>query len=42
MDGIDFPKHLPKYIEKCVTFDIINLYNNIPHDTRIGALIFWL
>ena len=44
-DDIDFLNHLPKHIGKCekfVTFDIVSLYNNIPHDFGIEALTFWL
>ena len=44
-DDIDFLNHLPKHIGKCekfVTFDIVSLYNNIPHDLGIEALTFWL
>ena len=45
MNDIDFlnqlPKHIGKY-EAFLYFDIVSLYNNIPHDLGIEALTFWL
>ena len=44
-DDLDFLKTLPTNIEnesKLITFDVVNLYTNIPHDLGIQAIKFWL
>ncbi|XP_029653875.1 uncharacterized protein LOC115227088, partial [Octopus sinensis] len=44
-DDLDMQEHLPKAIKEealLVSFDLINLYTNIPHDYGIKAIKFWL
>ena len=44
-DRADFLNSLPKSVNantKLVSFDVVNLYSNIPHDLGIKALRYWL
>ena len=44
-DDIDFLSLLPSEVKpnsKLVTFDVVSLYTNIPHDLGITAVNFWL
>ena len=44
-DDIDFLNHLQSEVKpnsKLVTFDVVSLYTNIPHDLGITAVNFWL
>ncbi|XP_036362142.1 uncharacterized protein LOC118765009 [Octopus sinensis] len=44
-DDIDMLNHLPKTVNEktlLVSFDVINLYSNIPHTLGIEAITFWL
>ena len=44
-DDIDFLNCLPDRVDagsKLVTFDVINLYTNIPHNLGLEAVAFWL
>ena len=44
-DDIDFLNHLPSEVKpnsKLITFDVVNLYTNIPHDLGITAINYWL
>ena len=44
-DDLDFLETLPDNIDrtaKLTTFDVINLYSNIPHDLGLEAIAFWL
>ena len=44
-DDLDFLTTLPKHIPidaKLVTFDVVSLYTNIPHDLGLFAVKFWL
>ena len=44
-DDINFLNHLPSEVKpnsKLVTFDVVSLYTNIPHDLGITAVNFWL
>ncbi|XP_060085696.1 uncharacterized protein LOC132565106 [Ylistrum balloti] len=44
-DDIDFLKYLPKHINEdttFVSFDVISLYTNIPHELGIAAISYWL
>ena len=44
-DDLDFLNTLPTCVEnssKLITFDVVNLYTNIPHDLGIKAIEFWL
>jgi hypothetical protein len=44
-DSIDFLNIIPKQVTRetlLVSFDIINLYSNIPHDLGLEALTYWL
>ena len=44
-DDLDFLQQLPESVEEgslLVTFDVKNLYTNIPHDLGLEALKYWL
>ena len=44
-DDIDFLNYLPKHVNEhalLVTFDVVSLYSNIPHDLGRKAIEFWL
>ena len=44
-DDIDFLKFIPKQVHnntKLVSFDIVNLYTNIPHNLGREAISYWL
>lgn len=44
-DDIDFLNRLPKTVTmdtKIVSFDVVSLYSNIPHDLGLDAISFWL
>ncbi|XP_062579660.1 uncharacterized protein LOC134241640 [Saccostrea cucullata] len=44
-DDIDFINHLPEHIQpntKLVSFDVVNLYTNIPVDLGIKAVKYWI
>ncbi|CAG2184848.1 unnamed protein product [Mytilus edulis] len=44
-DDLDFLNHLPKTVNpnsELITFDIVSLYTNIPHDLGITAVKYWL
>ena len=44
-DDFDFLNHLPETVNtnsKLVSFDVVSLYTNIPHDLGIEAIKFWL
>lgn len=44
-DDLDMLNHLPKFVSEetiLVSFDVINLYTNIPHDFGIEAISYWL
>jgi len=44
-DDIDFLNFIPKQVSdqtKLVSFDIVSLYTNIPHDLGIEAISYWL
>ena len=44
-DDLDFLETLPASVDKeakLITFDVINLYSNIPHDLGLEAIEFWL
>eukprot|EP00106_Octopus_bimaculoides_P001170 XP_014768612.1 PREDICTED: uncharacterized protein LOC106868030 [Octopus bimaculoides] len=44
-DDIDMLNHLPKTVNEkilLVSFNVVNLYSNIPHTLRIEAITFWL
>ncbi|OOY45291.1 hypothetical protein, partial [Solemya velum gill symbiont] len=44
-DDIDFIRHLPNEIDEnsiFVTFDVKNMYSNIPHDLGLEAIAFWI
>ena len=44
-DDIDFLNYLPKHFNEhalLVTFDVVSLYSNIPHDLGRKAIEFWL
>jgi hypothetical protein len=42
---IAFCKHLPTTVNpnsELISFDVVSLYTNIPHDLGISAITFWL
>ncbi|CAG2214512.1 unnamed protein product [Mytilus edulis] len=44
-DDLEFLNHLPKTVNpnsELITFDIVSLYTNIPHDLGITAVKYWL
>ena len=44
-DDIDFLTHLPERVidnSELITFDIVSLYTNIPHELGLTAIQFWL
>lgn len=44
-DDFDFLNHLPETVDKntiIVSFDVVNLYTNIPHDFGIQAITYWI
>ncbi|XP_053398132.1 uncharacterized protein LOC128556608 [Mercenaria mercenaria] len=44
-DDLDFLNYLPEQVEEnstLVTFDVISLYTNIPHDLGLEAVRFWI
>lgn len=44
-DDIDFLSHLPKTVPantSMVSFDVVSLYSNIPHDLGLEAISYWL
>ena len=44
-DDLDFLQHIPKEIDEnsiLVSFDVVNLYTNIPHDLGLTAIKYWL
>ena len=45
LDGIHFLNFIPKQVSEhtqLVSFDIVSLYSNIPHDLGLEAISFWL
>ena len=44
-NNIDFLKHIPSQVPESstlVSFDVINLYSNIPHTLGLEAIYYWL
>lgn len=44
-DDLDFLTHLPEIApvnSELITFDVVSLYTNIPHDLGLSAVKFWL
>jgi hypothetical protein len=44
-DDLEFLDHLPTTVNpncELVSFDVVNLYTNIPHDLGISAITFWM
>ncbi|CAC5363519.1 unnamed protein product [Mytilus coruscus] len=44
-DDLEFLNHLPRTVNpdsELITFDIVSLYTNIPHDLGITAVKYWL
>jgi hypothetical protein len=44
-DDLEFLNHLPTTVNpnsELISFDVVSLYTNIPHDLGISAITFWL
>ena len=44
-DDLDFLKYIPEKVQEntlLVSFDVISLYTNIPHDLGLEAVQFWI
>ena len=44
-DDMDFLNHMPSEIDKntlLVSFDVVSLYTNMPHDLGLEAIGYWL
>lgn len=44
-DDLDFLNHLPERVDDdafLITFDVVSLYTNIPHESGIAAISYWL
>jgi hypothetical protein len=42
---LEFLNHLPTTVNpnsELISFDVVSLYTNIPHDLRISVITFWL
>ena len=45
LDDLDFLNYMPNEVTKetlLVSFDVVNLYTNIPHELGLEALEYWL